>query len=508
MFRTRLGQQYPEVSVEVVPFQEDLGALFTKPEGLVEEWPPQQVTYLGIFLTRLNCKTIVVENHYIDGDYVDDLAVFYARSLRNYPNHCQRLHFFSSQFDRGRFDQLLDETNQGRGVESEKFLQDGYLGFVVVRPLPGYPVGRTVLSTFGDLAEDGSTRRFGAVRDYDVNLSGFQLTIRGLAFQQQDQGVSACATTALWSALHKVTKSEELASPTPAEITEAASRYVLAGGRALPSDGLTAYQMCEAIRAAGLAPLIISAVGPEVDKAELSTYVDSGFPVVIALKPLVGSEGHAVCVVGTKVGRLSPQTDPAIVFTAESDAIKALYVHDDRLGPYAVAEIQPFTLPRKDSSDETRIVTSLLIRWPSKEEWELSLLRAMIVPVPVKLRLTATRMRKLGMQLAQWTGGLLESSVTLSCRYLTGVVYKRAAASFGLNDDGFRQLVTQTIMSRYLGVIRIASNEGPLYDVLIDATETSLNPSVLACVVRGEPFRKDPKPLTILAKELGAVLIQ
>ena len=71
-------------------------------------------------------------------------------------------------------------------------------------------------------------------REYIAHLAGFELRVRGLAFQQQDQGVSACATTALWSAIHGVAPKEGLSIPTPADITEAASRYLLVGGRSLP----------------------------------------------------------------------------------------------------------------------------------------------------------------------------------------------------------------------------------------------------------------------------------
>ena len=78
-----------------------------------------------------------------------------------------------------------------------------YLGFMVIKPLPGSPIGRTVLRTFERDAPRGGRREFTAIRRYTVSLAGLSLSVRGLAFQQQDQGVSACATTALWSALQR-----------------------------------------------------------------------------------------------------------------------------------------------------------------------------------------------------------------------------------------------------------------------------------------------------------------
>ena len=157
----------------------------------------------------------------------------------------------------------------GNYDEKTQFLQRAYLGYCVVRPLPGSPIGRTVLVTFGPTTPT-DTRSFDAVRDYDVHLAGFKLTIRGLAFQQQDQGVSACATTALWSSLNKVAQLEALAIPTPAEITQAASRYLLSEGRALPSEGLNINQICEAIRGSGLQPLVSRSVSFDQDCAQLT----------------------------------------------------------------------------------------------------------------------------------------------------------------------------------------------------------------------------------------------
>jgi len=158
-----------------------------------------------------------------------------------------------------------------------------YLGFSVLRPLPESPIGRTVLATFSRDADKGHKREFQTTRNYRVHLAGFELSVDGLAFQQQDQGVSACATTALWSAMHCVASKEGLPVSAPAEITEAASRYFLAAGRALPSEGLNVHQICEATRAADLAPLLIRGLTLKEDIAQLHGYLRSGFAAVLAI---------------------------------------------------------------------------------------------------------------------------------------------------------------------------------------------------------------------------------
>lgn len=492
-------------TIKVQSFSTDLTSLFRQPKGVVEYgWPPIQIQYLGEYLGQLGCRSIVVESHYIDRDYIDDVALFYSRSLRGYPNFCQRMHFFAAELNDEGIRNMLREAARDHPsglsrIESE--LQRSYLGYSVIRPLPGSPIGRTVLKTFGPESKEGFQRNFSATRKYRVHLCGLALEVTGLAFQQQDRGVSACATTALWCALHKVAPMEELRLVTPAEITEAASRYFLPGGRALPSEGLTVEQLCEATRAAGLAPLHVRATSYLGDRAQLLTYLSSGFAPVLAIKT-PGGEGHAICAVGYKLGTVDPQGEADLVYRDGATALKGLYVHDDRLGPYASADLLARTQP-----DGKKIKTELRIRWPQQPvEFEQSLLVSLIVPVPSKLRLSAYRMRELGLGVAQWTGTVIPGvarEVVLNCRFQKGTTYKRLAYSFGLTDEGAYALVSELNLSRYVGVIELLHGDRPLFDVLLDSTETTANPAVLACVRRSAMPDASKNQFNKMAEILG-----
>jgi hypothetical protein len=497
------NRKTPALEVQVLPFPDEFASLYPRPDGFVEYgWPPVQIGYLAEYLKQLACRTIIVESHYIDRDYIDDVALFYSRSLRGYPNYCRRMHFFTAELDANRWRGFVSDANRGRGREAVESLNSSYLGYSVVRPLPGCPIGRTVLRTFSARATEGHARVFSATRAYAAHLCGFELTVRGLAFQQQDQGVSACATTALWCAIHQVAPMEGLKIATPAEITQAASRYFMPGGRALPSEGLTIEQLCEATRAAGLAPLYVPGTSYEVDRGQLLAYLDSGFAPVLALRADKG-EGHAVCAVGYKVGEVSPQTDDKLHFRDGASALKGIYIHDDRLGPYAAADILPLT-----DRDGQRVRTHLRIRWPQKpDEFEQSQVAAIIVPVPPKLRLSAARMRALGLSVAEWAGVTFpeyERVVTLNCRYRSAVEYKSSAYEFSLTDEGVYSLVAETTLSRYVGVIAIDCPAGALFDVLLDTTETSANPAVLACVRRQAMPQNAETQFRQMATILGA----
>jgi len=470
----------PSAAIGVVRFPAGLGAVCPKPDGALQ-WPPTQLTYLEIYLRSLGCATIVVETHYVDRDFVDDFARYYARALRSYPNFTTRLHFFNESFTEDAWRAMIAASADGQRDARTGWLQDRYLGFCVVRPLPASPIGRTVLRAPGSRSDGGHERVFGGAREYSVHLCGLDLKVVGLAFQQQDQGVSACATTALWSALQCVASAERLHMPTPGEITDAASRYVLTDGRSMPSEGLRVEQICEATRAAGLAPLVVRSVSPEQDRVQLMSYVRSRFAPVLALS--VGGIGHAVCCVGLKLGDIRPQTNPSLHFRDAASRVEGLYIHDDRLGPYASAELFSDTRPGPGN-----VRTSLMIRWPDNVESEQAILQSIIVPLPPKVRLSVTRMRALGLPIAEVAAALdeIRGPVTLDVRYERAVQYKQRAYEFCLSAEGLYQLLCELPLSRYVGLIEISSPAGPLFDVVLDTTDSGANPCALAVVRRAQ----------------------
>src|SRR5258705_446989 len=114
----------------------------------------KQLNYIRDYVSGLKCSTVVIERRYIDRDYMEDHSVFYSRNFFPYPNSCQRIHFFSAKEP-----QLRKELNSlarlaGKNSDPgrrdyrhacEIFSEESYLGFCVIKPLHGCPVGRSVL---------------------------------------------------------------------------------------------------------------------------------------------------------------------------------------------------------------------------------------------------------------------------------------------------------------------------------------------------------------------------
>lgn len=288
-----------------------------------------QAFYLVGYLDHLGAKRIVVENDYVDRDYLADYASYYVSCFQDFGPRCKRIHFFRNEFDETQFREWIEQPDEA----NDKALREGYLGFVVARPLPEAVVGRTVLQTY-DVAPN---QREYARRRYKVSLFGPNLHVDSLAYQQQDTVVSACATVALWTAFHKTSEIFEHPLLRPAEITSAANR-VQGGGRAMPSSGLRTEQVYTAIRRVGLEPVAEQVNSQTLLMSLIYGYLEYGLPVILLGRiEGAGYAGHAITVSGYSLTTNPPAITEAKLYNVDSKGryIEKLYIHDDNIGPFA-----------------------------------------------------------------------------------------------------------------------------------------------------------------------------
>jgi hypothetical protein len=307
----------------------------------------QHTTYFSNYLETLGAATIVGERDYVDRDFLEDFAAYYVRCHEDYSRLCGRLHFFSAPFSASDFDAFL--TGKDSPLNTA-ILQASYLGFIVVKPLPETIFGRTCLATY----PSENRRHFPITRPYEVSLFGTKLTVRSLAFQEQDQAAAACATSALWSAFQGTGVLFQHHIPSPVEITRSAADRMPIGGRALPSSGLTSLQMAHAIRQVTLEPTMLGSVSDaEQWKANAYAYIRGRIPVIVT-GPLMDHADpkaphqlgrHAVVLAGYSLGG-NPSASSGITFTASR--IDKFYAHDDQIGAFARMECpgaaNPFSL--------------------------------------------------------------------------------------------------------------------------------------------------------------------
>jgi hypothetical protein len=156
--------------LELLPYSADNLAL-----SLVNRYTPKTVIesknhfiYLNGYLSHpdINAQIILVEDNYINKDYLHDYAHYYSLCFQDYPKICKRIHFFSTLFTVKEFEAIIT----GKKEDHTEFWKT-YLGFIVVKPIPEKIIGYTVLKTFAG-GRDFDSRNFWGLRPYTVHLFG------------------------------------------------------------------------------------------------------------------------------------------------------------------------------------------------------------------------------------------------------------------------------------------------------------------------------------------------
>ncbi|MDL5514867.1 hypothetical protein QSE00_23860 [Arenibacter sp. M-2] len=273
-------------------------------------------------------KTILVEEPYISKAYLIDYSNYYSICFQDYKRDCKRVHFFGKSFDDIKFEKELYDSKSN-------FLNDCYLGYIVVKPLPDSIIGPTLLKTY-EVRNDGMERFYPSCREYKVNLFGKVLKLKSLVYQEQDTVVAACASVAIWSAFHKTSKLFDTNLPSPSEITKRAGNLFLNYGRTFPNPGLDITQICKAIESTGLVSeyIISDYFQSNVKSAKrlIYAYNRAGLPTLLFLKFADGL-GHLITINGYSDFTVENEKSEEISLLA--DNIEKFYAHDDQVGPFA-----------------------------------------------------------------------------------------------------------------------------------------------------------------------------
>lgn len=471
---------------------------FGNDDALGELLPSKQSAYIRYYLADLGARSLVEEPIYFDRDYLAEFAVFYSTSAPAYGNRCKRLHFFSKKVSREQLKRAA-----GGSTRTIARLQDAYLGFVVVRPIPA-SLGRVVLRWYPEPRGSTTPRVTEPARWYECHVAGFTLRVRGLAWQQQDSAVGGCATIALWSMLHSSAFDDAHAIPTTADITRFAHRTASLGARIFPSHGLTRHQMLEAIKEAGLAPLTLDgdvilpdgsrAFSKERFASSCAALLRSGYPLTLTGRFIPSGGKHAVCVVGFREAAATSASGLKGAVDLQDAAIERLYVHDDNIGPNVRFDVLERTAPLPKKRN-VRVVTLKRARpKPSTHTWPDDTFPkypefvpdAIVAAVHEGLRTSPDALHGVGMDHAESFRDQLQAlglaeGVTLSTRFIRFPAYQKELAKLlvanrpALSRARLALCQQEQPLSLHLGVVRIGTGQTPHADLLIDTTDSDLN---------------------------------
>lgn len=336
----------------------------------------RQVQYITNYLKDLGAKTILLESEYVDRDYLEDYSKYYVKCFNRYGERCARLHFFKRDFDFCIFNEYLEKSD-------DKNIQEDYLGFIVLKPLPQTFIGKTCLKSYPRLS---SKNKRVITKQYKVSLFGIDLSVESVAFQEQDKIVSACATTAIWSNLHAQKNSNPKGIPACSEITLSAINHIVDSSNSFPNKGLTNKQILRAIDTQNYRNHKIDISDDlEIESFHsiIKTCISSNLPAILGVdvysiknKKLEKIGGHAVTVLGFS-----------------DDKNKAIYLHDDRVGPFARSRLRNVNEFYIENKDQIRLKWCLTIQnkddsgnWCDEEE--ILVPDTILIPTHPKIRIS------------------------------------------------------------------------------------------------------------------------
>ncbi len=392
--------------------------------------PSRQLGYLRCYFAGAGAQSVLEEPEYFDRDYLSEFQAFYSTSARGYTNLCRRVHFFARRLTR---DELVSAASDEPGARD--VLQRDYLGFVVIRPIKAAPLGRVVARWYPD-AQPNTPRIVTPARDYVCHVAGVPLNVYGLAWQQQDSAVGACATVALWTFGDKT------------------------------KDGKSYFTR-------------------ERFASSCASLIRSGYPVILAGE-IRGHGGHAICAVGFReAAAVIPGTGR---YEFHDARVERLYVNDDNIGPNARFTI---TAPAPDNY----VVLERAAPKPAAHPYPdptyphpAFIPQFIVAAVHEGLRTSPDALHREALKAASVLASAIAQQpppqghgITLTTRLMKLPAYYRelgerlvgARAALGRARLGLAEQAPP--MSLHVGVVRLAEGSSPHVDVLYDTTDSDRN---------------------------------
>ena len=434
------------------------------------------------------CRTVVLEDDYIDDDYLVSYSRFYYHSHSPISKYCQRMHFFSNKLEH----KDLFELNLSH--------QKSYLGFTVIRPTPVNVIGRTVIRP---QIQESDTDYVTCAESYDVNLAGNKLKATGACFQQQDSQVAACATSAVYMTICYMARKFGLAYRTTAEISEMASQIDSFLGRGIPSRGLSTNQMGRVLNSIGYDTIIYGEESDTLDlKDAIYKTIESEIPVIITFEMISGSakgKSHAITIIGhqwnneksikweaksTEIYELDGTRKQQHYFTTVS-LIGKFITLDDTRGPHRTLWFdasKPKILYCEDS-DPTQKITCIV--------------QSIIIPLPRGIWLSGEQAERKALNLLVASGLELPEDIVLRTYLRASNQLKVECASPLLKvPEEIQKRIRGTQMPKYIWITevtdeKLSTNKLKLGDVIIDPSSSPWTSDFMALHVGGRRLLND-----------------
>lgn len=289
-----------------------------------------------IELNNIPAFTFMLEENYVDRVYRDSYYFYFSGKHFCYDRFCKRIFLFANIFDEA----LLD-------LNAEKLQQD-FVGSIVIRPIPGRAIGRTLLNPKYFTTNEQCYVR---MANYNMTMCGKRLSASAFPYSMQDGETTTCAEITILNLLDYYSRSySEYHYLLPSDINRIARENGYE--RSLPTHGLKYEMISKTFCESGFYPRLYSSEKMPKDKFRriLYYYIESGIPLSLGVTTGVQNK-HSVVVIGHgKVSREGQRMKENVYASYDrksnnivwicdaADVVDEFCVMDDNQIPYKLME--------------------------------------------------------------------------------------------------------------------------------------------------------------------------
>lgn len=253
----------------------------------------------------LHCSELiaVVESNHIDSVYRNALYHWYSRRMSNTPRFTLRVSFFKRD---GLDIEAAEEVIYSSGDDEAHYrrLKENFRGSVVIYPLGGGLLGRTIISP-SDLVDETVHVR---LSEFELKVFGRKFTVDAFPFRMQDAEVMSCAEVTLINMLEYFSsRYQEYSMALPNDLIELEEAH--SSERAIPARGINYMSFSQLLSHLGFYPRLLSLYslqrtpiglpGEIQFRRYLYWYLGSGIPAAVNVAPPSRElKGHSLAVVG------------------------------------------------------------------------------------------------------------------------------------------------------------------------------------------------------------------
>ena len=335
-----MGVRFPQTFSAIEARSEaDLDFLYKNPQ-----YTKSDINRLKkIFTLTTYPLVIFIESEYVDKVYRDSYYTFFSNKHIIHERNCIRMSLFKGTLSSINIEDFSNAN--------EEYLNSVFIGTIVLRPLSGCFIGRTLL----DPSKLNIQKSYIRTTSFNCIIYGHEFCINAFPFSSQDSETMTCAETSVWCILEYYgTRYPEYKTVLPSTMIKKLEDTSYE--RNLPSRGLTYQSLTALLKTFGFSPRLYAKQAytiknnNDIFRRIMHYYIESGIPVALGIVREnnidCSEEKHSIVIIGHAKERIAPKPEMIGIFSVinSADFYNKYVIMDDNSIPYTEEQYDNFSI--------------------------------------------------------------------------------------------------------------------------------------------------------------------